>query len=501
MSADPGLVEALREQLLDAEYTVDGVIDLLGPAAFGALGRGETVPALRATRGQSPLETLTRLFILQAPVAEPAARAALPALDRLADAALVSRGSDATVTALVDIRPYAADDDDFYVVSDLGTGIGGVTGPVRPDHVLGVGGASTTLAQLTVRPPVGRALDVGTGCGVQALHLSTHAQSVVATDTNPRALELAALTAGLSGRSFDLRAGSLLEPVEGERFDLIVSNPPFVVSPQARFMYRDGGHQGDDLCRSLVSAVPGHLAAGGWCQLLVNWLHVAGEDWRERVGSWVVPTGCDAWVVQREVQDPMEYVELWLRDAGDTGDTGDAGDAGGSSAYADLYDAWLTSFAEQRIEGVGFGWITLHASGSDQPFVRIEDLRQHVVQPLGPVVEDWFARHQLLRSLDDAELLQRNLVVAAGVVLEQEAAFGAGGLVPTSLRLRQTEGLCRSAAVDEVGVAVLSACDGRTPLASALASGLGDIVSEDGVEGALGSVRGLVEDGYLVPVD
>ena len=63
--------------------------------------------------------------------------------------------------------------------------------------MLGVSSASTTLAQLTVRRPVGRALDLGTGCGVQSLHLARHARSVTATDLNPRALELAALTAAV----------------------------------------------------------------------------------------------------------------------------------------------------------------------------------------------------------------------------------------------------------------------------------------------------------------
>jgi len=99
-------------------------------------------------------------------------------------------------------------------------------GPVRPDHVLGLGSASITLARGVVRDPVDRALDLGTGCGIQALHLSEHARAVTATDVNPRALALAAATGRLNGRHWDLRAGSLYEPVAGEKFDLIVLDPP-----------------------------------------------------------------------------------------------------------------------------------------------------------------------------------------------------------------------------------------------------------------------------------
>lgn len=115
-------------------------------------------------------------------------------------------------------------------------------GAVRRDHVLGIGGASVSLARAVVRNPVERALDLGTGCGIQALHLDAHCADIVATDTNERALTLAAATARLNGMSWDLRCGSLFEPVDGERFDLIVSNPPFVVGAGARdYIYRDSG--------------------------------------------------------------------------------------------------------------------------------------------------------------------------------------------------------------------------------------------------------------------
>jgi methylase of polypeptide subunit release factors len=97
--------------------------------------------------------------------------------------------------------------------------------------VLGVGAAASTLAQSVVRTPVERALDVGTGCGIQALHLSRHSRSITATDLSQRALRMAATTAAVNGLTWDLRAGSLLEPVAAEQFDLIVSNPPFIVGP------------------------------------------------------------------------------------------------------------------------------------------------------------------------------------------------------------------------------------------------------------------------------
>ena len=65
----PDLVDRLREALSRAGFGYDAVAGLLGPTAHAALGRNETTPGLRATRGGSPLETLARLWPLQATVA------------------------------------------------------------------------------------------------------------------------------------------------------------------------------------------------------------------------------------------------------------------------------------------------------------------------------------------------------------------------------------------------------------------------------------------------
>ena len=115
----------------------------------------------------------------------------------------------------------------------------------------------------------------------------------------------------------DVRDGSFFEPVRGERFDLIATNPPFVISPATgeRLVYRDSGLPGDRVVEDIVRAAPGHLTAGGWCQVLANWVIERGRPWDERLAD-LARRDCDALVVQREVVDPATYVELWLKDAG-----------------------------------------------------------------------------------------------------------------------------------------------------------------------------------------
>ncbi|MDT0341872.1 DUF7059 domain-containing protein [Streptomyces litchfieldiae] len=494
----------LREALWAASFTPDGLRALLGEPAHDALTRGEPVPALRAVRGDDgPLAVLARLFLLRQPVAYGAARGALP-LDAALGEGWLERDGD-EVRATVDVRPYAgeAPDQDWWIVSDA-RGLPGAGEPAR-DVVLGAGGASTTLAQLTVRRPVARALDLGTGCGVQALHASRHAARVTATDVNARALRMAALTLALSGApAADLRQGSLFEPVadkadkgEGEGadegFGLIVSNPPFVISPSDRgagLTYRDGGLAGDELCRTLVRQSAAHLADGGHCQLLANWQHIEGEDWRERVAAWV-PPGCDAWIVQREIQDVTRYAELWLRDAGLH--------RGDPAAYDAAYEAWLADFAAARTEAVGLGWITLRASRTDHPSVVVEDWPHAVEQPLGDTVAAHFARRDFLRGRDDGALLRARYVLAEDVVQEQIGSPGAED--PEHVVLRQRHGMLRARAMDTVSAGFAGSCDG-TLVAGAILDAIASLLDEDAValrDRAGEWLRPLVEQGFLLP--
>jgi hypothetical protein len=479
---DPAVAPRLRDALADAGYDYDAVHDLLGERAHAALGRHETTPALCRTTGGSPLETLVRLFVLQSPVDRSAVDRALPGLapDLVASGLVTASGDE--VRALLDCRPYADDDHDWWVVSDLTPGLDGEPIRVQRDHVLGVTPASASLAQLTVRRSVGRALDLGTGCGVQALHLGGHADQVVATDVTDRALAVAGFNATLNGQVVDLRPGSLWDPVAGERFDLVVSNPPFVISPAGRdrLVYRDSGLPGDRVVETIVRDAPAHLAEGGWCQVVANWAIADDVPWDERIGSWLSDE-CDALVVQREVLDPAAYVELWLKDAGRHGTAG----------YLEAYDAWLRWFDEQRIEGIGFGWVNLRRGGS------VHELLDHpyaVEQPVGPAVGGW-ADAQLV-TVDE----QTHLGLRVDVVQETHGAPGAED--PETIVLRQRRGLCRTRPVDTVEAAFAGACDGDLAVGQ-IVDALAHLLGRDRDDLAavyLPVIRLLVREGYLHPV-
>ncbi|WP_258342084.1 DUF7782 domain-containing protein [Saccharopolyspora gregorii] len=491
------VLDRLRAAFQEVGYDADGVMDLLGPQAHAALGRGEPVPALRATADGGPLGTLVRLFLLGE--AEPAAEVAaalrpLPVADAVAGGVLAAEGD--ALRAALDIRPHSAGEDSWWVVSDLDADLRPEGWATGVDHVLGVGHASLSLVRATSRRQVGSVLDVGTGCGVQALHASTHARQVTATDVSARALALASATFRLNRIDVELAEGEWFEPVRGRRFDQIVCNPPFVVGPpRTDYVYRDSGLAGDDASALVVRQLPSFLDEGGTGQLLASWLHRKGEDWQDRVARWLPPGGVDAWFAQRDVADPALYVGTWLLDAGF-----DPRSPAGRRKAAE----WLDWFDANDVDGVGFGFVTLRRSGAERGEVVCEDLRQAFDDPLGPESDGWLRRVEWLREHGSGDgLLDARLVTAPSTVLEEVAAHGEEGWERFVHRLHRTDGPGWQHEVDELGVRLLAGCQGALPvrdLVELLALGAGEDAAELS-RAAVPVLRELVRHGMVIPAE
>lgn len=489
----PALMERLREDLHSTGFTVDGLEAYLGEVASAALRRDEFVPAeLRTRRDDSHLAAVVRLFTIGVEVDFDVVDAAFPTLGGDGLVALgLARRVGAALVAGVDLQPYGAKEHPWWVASDLTKAPG--AGPLETSHVLGVGGASTTLANWTPRPEVERALDLGTGGGVQALHLDGHAGHVVATDVSERALQFAAFNAALAGVSWELRRGSLFEPVAGETFDLVVSNPPYVITPRARgvplFDYRDGGAFGDDIMRSLVGRVGDHLTPGGLAQLIGNWEIPAGAEWTARPRDWLAGTGLDAWIIQRDVQDPAEYASTWARDGGHVP---------GSFVFEELYTAWLDDFAARGVQEVGFGIMTLQKPRSQrEPFVDLMEVLGGVSLPMGEVVAEGMRTRTWLAEHGDAELLEQRLVAAGDVTIERHQL--PGHAAPAAIVIRQGGGLRRALRVGPHVSAVVDVADGELTLHQALVAiaAVMDEPADEVMASVLPVVRDLLAGGFL----
>ena len=484
------LIDSLADDLSSAGFTVDGLADAWGPDAAAALHRGQRVPALRSlTNVDSPIAVLARTFVLGIPSAPADLGTALPSLG-LAGAVELGLVTE-TGAPQLDLRPYSVVDGhgvaSWWIASDLGELALGHAIPEH--HVLGVGGASTTLSGLMIDRRVELALDLGTGCGIQALHLARHAKRVIATDISERALDLARFNAALNGvDSIEFRLGSLFEPVEGERFGHIVSNPPFVITPRTddvpAYEYRDGGMVGDALVAEVVAALADHLEPGGYAQLLGNWEYGA-QDGLARVGEWIDATGLDAWVVERELQSVDEYAETWIRDGGTRP----------GREFDRLYGAWLDDFSERGVTEIGFGYLTFRRG--DAPLLRrVEHYGHPLGGSLGAHLRGAFEAHDWLATV---ALHEETLTLASDVT--EERHYWPGADDPTVMLLRQGSGFARSIPIGTALAAVVGACDGELPL-GVICAAVAELLEVDAA--ALSAeiepqIRELVLTGFLLP--
>jgi methylase of polypeptide subunit release factors len=549
--ADPEtvrLVEALRDDLDRAGYRVAEIEGLWERSRPGgavhpgeALQRGHRTPALLALDalladpGTDPAARhraiLVRLFLLGADAPAAALEEALPRLgvDGAESLGLVevpddAAGPGAAVRALVDLRPYAfadaAGEGEWWIASDLGEiaragdperGGAAGGGALDEDHVLGIGGASTTLSGLLLQRPAARTLDLGTGSGIQALHAARFSDAVVATDISSRALAFARFNALLNGVELELRLGSLYEPVAGERFDRIVSNPPFVITPRTpgvpAYEYRDGGMVGDGLVEAVVRGAAAHLAPGGLAQLLANWEYRAGvdpdsgeegiADGLERVTGWLDDAGLEYWLVERERQGPSEYAETWIRDGGTRP---------GTPEFERLHAAWLEDFARRGVESVGFGYLLLRRPAAGEPARLARAERQHGglgdnPGGLGRHLDASLAAIDAIGSLDDAALRAEVLAVAPDVT--EERHHWPGAEQPTVILLRQGGGFGRVIDAGTALAAFVGAADGELA-AGVISDAIAQLLEVEPGElwqELAPTLRELVAGGLLVPAD
>lgn len=261
------------------------------------------------------------------------------------------------------------------------------------DFVVGFGPSPRTLARLTIRRPVRSALDLGTGSGLHALLAARHAERVVAVDINPRALAFAAHNARLNGiENVEWRLGSWLEPVADERFDLIVANPPYVISPESDLTYRDSGEPRDALVRRLLANIPRHLNDGGYAHVLCDWVP-RGGNWRAPLEEAIAGSGCDAVILMYNLGDPEEYARGWnhLLAAGD------------HREFDRAVERWLAYYREQQIESIAFGLIVIRRRTGVRNWVRAIRVPARPTDDAGEHVERLFSGWDWAREATELE--------------------------------------------------------------------------------------------------
>jgi methylase of polypeptide subunit release factors len=493
---DPETVGALGQLLEEVGYD--------GPTLRQATGaRGEFVTptptdrpiVVRQLKAAPRLAPLVHLFLLNLALPEEEARAALAplALEQLEAVGLLKRREDGQIDASVRFVPH----EDLLFACDL---FELEAAGEDPEYVAPINPSSLSLDMLTVRRPVETLLDIGTGPGFQALRGARHAGHVVATDLNPRALNYASFSAQLNRiHNIEFRLGSIFEPVAGERFEQVLCNPPYIISPDSEFLYRDSGREGDAFCREMVRLAPEHLEEGAFAQTLVSWVLGEDEEWSAPLRRWVDGLGCDVLLLHFKTDTPIDTAAvqrpiLFSHDP---------------DYIAETLDRWLAYYERIGASSIGYGAVVLRRRSGGSNWVRAETLSVSLAKLAGEHVVGLFTAQDLLEGLDSPEaVLDERLVVAEPHTLVERFALDEGAWTPLDAELSLESGLGFHGGVDPPTIRLLPLLDGRRTVRDALgevaeAVGMGDPPEHRAAFAAAGVpiVTRLFSLGFLVPGD
>jgi hypothetical protein len=288
--------------------------------------------------------------------------------------------------------------------------------------------------------------------------------------------------------NLEAHEGDLFAPVRGRRFDLVVSNPPYVISPDNRCIFMDSGRPADSICEEVVRGASAHLEEGGYASVLCNWALHEGEEWSAPLRRWVAGCGCDAWLLQSQQEDPLSYAAVWNRGRED-------------AEYASALDRWCDYYRQSGIEAIGMGAVVLRRR-SGVNWVRADVLAEDPKSDCGEQIVRVFEAEDALRTLvDDDALLARAFRLVDAHYLQQSLQLREGHFVIEESELRLRGGFAFRGRVDGPTLQLLQKCDGQTPMR--------DLVDEraraagspaDRVKGPLAAaVRRMVSLGFLVP--
>jgi SAM-dependent methyltransferase len=446
-NADPKAAATLGAALRRVRYSEPAVLEMLGEESYSH--EREELPVDERRLAPTRLGTVVRALFLQLPTPRDELTGALGgrAVEALEAIGFAERGEvyrpRARVLPVGEL--FVASDD--YPQTDADD---------PPDYVAAYTLTSRVCDCLTPRVRGARVLDVGTGSGVQALLAARNASHVVATDINPRALAFTELNAALNGfTNIEVRLGSLFDAVGGERFDLITCNPPYVVSPENRWAYRDSGLRGDEISRRVLMTATDHLADGGYLTMLASWVGASEETADERPLAWASALrDCDVWILSVWEADPLDHAGTWNKQL-----------ASRPEELRRALETWTSYLAEIGAGWVSEGAILAHRRPGRKHSARVDGIDDDALETSGEQIRRAFAGRAALAELRRADdLLGLRLELAMRVELEEDVVPRRSGNASTAARVQLVDGTSSTVETTPQALDIVRRLDGTSSL-------------------------------------
>lgn len=348
------------------------------------------------------------------------------------------------------------------------------------EYVMNIGGASKSLAKTIIKEKdfrkyfVGKqthtpkALDIGCGSGIQALILAKLGYETYATDISEKALQYTKYNALINNVEIKTIKGSLFEPIQelGIKFDLIVSNPPFVITAEKirennKYTYRDGGMKHDELLMSFIKQVPEHLEEKGISIFLGNWEETytpeTPQTWEQKFLN-IIPKNTDTWIIKRQTQKPEEYVKLWMDDAQNY--------KLNPTEYENQYSTWLQDFIDRKVTEISFGYFILQKSSEQKTWIKLENGSQYLHSPTGNTILQTLVTKENLRNYKAQTQNTENtsifdLTYTRAKDVTEERYYIPGQSDPHSIYMAQGANLGRKKQLTSLEAGFLGASDGQ----------------------------------------
>ena len=323
-------------------YTEDGITAALQVDALQSIQPTHLRWHAAHQLPDTPLADLIRLFLLRASLPRERVVTLLggDVVDRLGALGLL-HGPDDAVSAAVDLfcsggMRFATDHRYMLREGDR----------LDEDPVMYIGMDSHGLVQTAPRAACDRLLDLCCGSGIQGIVASRYARSVVAIDLNPRAIRFSRFNAQLNGVvDYTVQLGSLYAPVAGERFDVILANPPFVPSPEMGLAFRDGGARGEIILRQIVAGAADHLTPTGRLCIVTDLADV--ETYAPKLQGWWGENPMEGLILTTADRDEVLFsVPHCHAPFGQT-----------LEAYNAELDRWIANYRSAGLTGVNFGYL------------------------------------------------------------------------------------------------------------------------------------------------
>lgn len=472
----------LREFLAEAHYTNEEFQKSAILRELPKRAAGNLPYLLERLREPTILNLLLRWFFLSVPAEDDLAAGLVPEpiLAIMLEAGMLVRAGSQLSPAVM-LTPC----DEYLFAADTAA----LMDAQSPGLVVWPNPTTRLLVQFTIRRPVETTLDLGAGCGIQAVLAANHSRQVTATDLNPRAAEFTAFNARLNGvENIESLTGDTFETVQNRTFDLIVANPPFFVTPSADQMYCENSMELDGYCRRVVREAPRHLNEGGFLQMVFEWVQVRGEGWQDRIREWLQGTGCDAWVFRGYVREAAAYARERIRQTSPAADP-------------EALARWMEYYRDRGVEEIHGGILAMRRRAG-RNWVRFEDMPSNPGKPFGNAVWQAFAGIDFLElHSTDEEMLAARPKLSTDVELEQHMRQVDRRWQPASMELHLTAGIQGSMRLEPPVADFLARLDGRQSLGE-LASDLAQRVGADPrvvQRECISVVRRLMERRFLLP--